>query len=345
MTAQALGVSYTDLRLETQYAAGWKAPGSWNAHQSDQFARILKKSLVQVYNAPLLPGERTRHDWSFLYPYAQVLLSEPFSTGTLAFGGSTISFDAEADDDLPSWHTQGELVFESDAGVLHRLPLTNATDVGGGQYTITLPTGLSSGDIAASAGTTFTIYRYYYNLPDDFGSVDADGFAFVQSRGCEPTRLVRVSDNDLRWSQSRFATGTPWAYSLVTKVPTAADSGHWRVGFGDDVASAARVIHYRYRAIPPLLNGSTHIYPYGSDKYPELFIASIIDVTHQQIHGNYDRHQGFLEALASAVMEDRQHAAPHNLGLSRSGSEDYADLDSVLRDWHSQTPSSMTLPI
>ena len=330
MTVNAIGVSYTDLQLENAYEAGWNPTVStWSAARTALFKRVLKKSQLQYYNPPILPGERTRHEWSFLNIFDSIEFVTSYSTGTISSSLEVVTLTGGT---WPSWAAQGKLWVDD-----KQLEVASRTS----DTVIVLQTAL---DIDFTA-ETYQLRGYYYDLPDDFGGIDSAEFTVSTTRSLEPIRLTRVSDRAMREQQNVNISGTPYRYALTPRIPTITDSGHWAVSFGPDLADTATLVDYRYKAIPPLLDGTAHIYPYGGDEHGQTIIASLVDVVHQQIHNSFEKHAPFLEQLAASVMQDRQNSAPHNLGVSRSGYEDYPyDIDDVLYDWHSHTHPTVTLP-
>jgi hypothetical protein len=49
---------------------GWVAPASWSASQESQFTVVLNRAQRQLYYPPILPNERSPHEWSFLSPWS-----------------------------------------------------------------------------------------------------------------------------------------------------------------------------------------------------------------------------------------------------------------------------------
>jgi hypothetical protein len=51
------------------------AETAWSTLQSSDITECVKSGLSQIYTPPLLPGEKTAHNWSFLRPYAALTLT------------------------------------------------------------------------------------------------------------------------------------------------------------------------------------------------------------------------------------------------------------------------------
>jgi len=49
-------------------------PGSWSHHEANEVEVILQTGLRKFYHPPVLAGEKSRHEWSFLHPRGKLTL-------------------------------------------------------------------------------------------------------------------------------------------------------------------------------------------------------------------------------------------------------------------------------
>jgi hypothetical protein len=72
MATSTLAVTYTDVRAALAMRLGWAVPASWTATQELQYGVIIKRAERQLYYPPVLPGEKSPHEWSFLSPWSAI---------------------------------------------------------------------------------------------------------------------------------------------------------------------------------------------------------------------------------------------------------------------------------
>lgn len=69
MPASTLTITHEDIQKSLGMYLGWSInPGSWSANETAQAEIIIAKGIRQVYNPPILPGEHSQHEWTFLTP-------------------------------------------------------------------------------------------------------------------------------------------------------------------------------------------------------------------------------------------------------------------------------------
>ena len=73
MSESNLSVNRAELLREVGRFLGWnRDPAQWSVNQTTDGNDIVNKGLRQFYQPPLLPNERTSHDWSFLKPIGRI---------------------------------------------------------------------------------------------------------------------------------------------------------------------------------------------------------------------------------------------------------------------------------
>ena len=64
-----LAVSRDEVRAAIAMQVGWPIPAQWSIRQETQFEIIFKRAQRQIYYPPILPGEKSPHEWSWLSPW------------------------------------------------------------------------------------------------------------------------------------------------------------------------------------------------------------------------------------------------------------------------------------
>lgn len=85
-----LSLTRSDLLRHLGRDRGWKRqPGEWDERQKSDGNDIVDQGLRNFYLPPILPGERTQHEWTFLSPWASLTTVADKATYDLPedFGG------------------------------------------------------------------------------------------------------------------------------------------------------------------------------------------------------------------------------------------------------------------
>jgi hypothetical protein len=299
MAANALAASYTDLQGEVATALNWhRTVASWTSNNTADFAKINKRALQQAYMPEPLAGERTGHVWSFLRPKGTLTLNAPYSTGTVTIVLGVVTL---ADGTFPSWAASGDLWVDGERYTVNtrdsntQITLNNLT-------------------VAEAAGTSYSLIQHEYDLATDFGGMNSDGFKVRRDQTeCGFIPLWTPGDAE-GIDRESGGTGLPTRAAVVPVAPTASNDQRWQAIFVGPLPKDNLRLEYRYKAIPPVLDGSTYVYHYGGAPFSRMFIASYVDMAYQLVRNSFEMHDAFLTALRQAVMYDRQMNAAHTFG-------------------------------
>jgi hypothetical protein len=303
MAANALAASYTDLQGEVAAALGWHLTiASWNAQNTLHFAKINKDALRQACFPDALDGERTPHVWSWLRPKGTLTLNAPYSTGTVTIAangaGSIVTLAVGT---WPTWAASGDLWVDGE-----RYPVLSRTSDS--------VIRLVSLTATAAAGTTYSLIQHEYDLPSDFGGMNSDGFKVRRDQAeCGFIPLWTPGDAEQHDSDD-WGVGLPSRAAVVPVAATATDDTRWQAIFTGPLPKDDLRIEYRYKSIPPTLDGSTYVYHPGGAPFSRMFVASYIDMAFQIVRNSYEKRDAFAAALRQAVMYDRQMNTPHTFG-------------------------------
>jgi hypothetical protein len=303
MAANSLAASYTDLQGEVALAAGWhRTIGSWSSTNTADFARINEDALRQAYFPEPLMGERTGHVWSFLRPRGSITLNGSYATGTIEVapdvGGAIVTLTGGT---WPSWAASADLWVD---GERYEVDSRSSNTV----------IVLDSITADTSSGQSYELIQHAYDLPTDFGGMNSDGFK-VRRDQREVGFIPLWTPGDAE--QADWASGgegLPTKAAVVPVSPTSTTDSQWQAIFTGPMPRDDLRLEFRYKAIPPLLDGSSHVYHYGGAPFSRMFIASYVDIAYQKIRGSFEKREAFLTALRQAVMYDRQMNAPHTFG-------------------------------
>lgn len=324
----ALEVTYDALKDEVARELGWnrnwRETDVWSADQNSDYALILDSGLRKFYGGEI-PGENTAHQWSFLYPLAEIELSAAYSTGTIqATASTTVTLSGGT---WPAWADEGELWYTSDAGG-EQIKATIATR--SSDTEILLDTATAAADVAA-AGTSYKLRRVHYNLPDDFAGMESDGFTFRRDQQWHLPSIKLVGEADLRRLDRENSGDIYPRYASITPIAvTSSSTTRWQVRFFP-LADTAYTVEYRYKSVPV----TTGTHPAGGAFYGEAITAAVLDAAQQRIHSSNERHADFLSAMRQAVFHDRRAFAKHTLG---KGATDKSRRGNTLSEFRRNTP-------
>jgi hypothetical protein len=151
-----------------------------------------------------IPGETAPHIWSFMSQVGKLTIRAPYSTGTVTIVAGVATL---AGGTWPSWAAAGDLIV---SGVRYSVNTRDSNS----QIT------LNDTSVTASAGTSYELIQFYYELASDFGSLIADGFTYSRSEtmGCSPLRRRRTLTFALLTGSTARLAG-PRITRLATSLP------------------------------------------------------------------------------------------------------------------------------
>jgi len=303
-----LAVTFTDLQAEVARALGWdRTPGNWSANQDLDFTLAVDSGYRKFLSGEM-PGERKNHDWSFLYPSADLELGASYSTGTI----TTVAADATvtlAVGTWPDWASQGELWYTPAAAGSEVLRVEVLSGPTGAE--IELARNIVTAEVITAG--TYTLRRVHYELPSDFGGMNSDSFTYRRDEQWHLPNIKVVGEADIRRVDRENNGDVYPRYASITPVsPTTTAVSQWRVRFYP-LAEQTYQVEYRYKVAPPKLTDANTI-PYGGPYVAEALVAAVVDSAVQKVHDSNDKHEQFLSCMRQAIFHDRRNFSPATLG-------------------------------
>lgn len=295
-----LSVSYLDIQKNVALMLGWNripsdTAGTWSVNQISDFKLILSSGLRKFYAA---------YRWSFLYPRYTLTTSASSSTGTIAVASGVVS---GTDTGFPTAATDYWLVV---AGKRYEVS----------SYTTGTQIAITDSSLAIVAGTSYTLSRYKYTLPSDFGGfVGPMTYAPNQSDYYRPVELVddytiralymtNVLDNA---SEIVKAAVTPQAF-------TATVGQRWELHTWPSSTSAMQLTA-KYRVVPNDLDTGSSSFPLGGAQHANTILYAVLSEAETRLWDNTTgAYQArYQECLSMSVEYDKLQGAPETLGTLR----------------------------
>lgn len=302
MSSQTL---FTKMKERVAFKAGWdRTTGNWGSDRDNLFETIKKDALSLFENPPVLPGQSNSHQWSFLFPFAELELTPAYATGTIAIAAGVVTLTGGT---FPSWAAEGDLWVTDDDAVRRYTVNTRDSNT---QVT------LNDTTVAVTAGATYSLKRHYYHLPADFGGMYGEGFTY-QRNSIHAGRVLRqVAPHELRLMDTDYLDGVPRCYALEPIPITATAGTLWRVSFAP-LAGSQQFLEYRYRVVAADVD-STNDYPYGGAVHSETILAAVDVAVQRALHRDFSMEMlYFMDKLRMSVQFDRQNFKPIDYGTGR----------------------------
>lgn len=305
MADTSLAYSFADLKARVGHILGHGATeGGWSAGQLAQVVRIVQDGYRQFIYPPILPGQATSHDWSFLHPISTLTTYAPYTTGTIAVTDESTTVTL-SDGTWPSWAAGCPLVIGTSTYTVH----SRDSDT---QVTLT-----AAFDGTTASGVSYTLeHTAVYDLADDFGSFES---RLTYASELNYTSLEVIGEEQIRrWVASTDDPGQP-RYAAVRPVKmTAAGRQTFQVVLYPR-PDAAYVLSYQYRVQPQKMDATTYTYPYGADRHGLTILESCLAAAEAEM-GMQDRthRERFIERLTASIAEDLRNV-PRNLGQMDGG--------------------------
>ena len=295
-----LSIKYLDIQKNVALMLGWnRTPsdtvGTWSANQMSDFKLILSSGLRKFYSA---------HEWSFLYPRHTITTSPAYSTGTVTIVAGNVTGAGGT-----AWSA------------------LDATDywlvVNGTRYEIASKTNdtsmtITDTTLAASAGTKYSMSRYKYTLPANFGGfVGPLTYAPNQSDYYRPVELV--SDHTIRrlYMTNVLDNATEIVKAAVTPQAFAPAVGQrWELHTWPSSTSTMHLTG-TYRVVPDDLDSTTNIYPLGGAQHANTILYAVLSEAETRLWDNTTSAyvSRYHECLAASIEFDRRQGAPETLGV------------------------------
>lgn len=317
MAESTLSVGYLEIAREIGYvlsygrdSSAWGVVGTpgTNFFEIDE---VIQRGLRQFYNPPMLEGEQTAHEWTFLRPTTTLTTTAPYETGTVTAVAGVVTLAAGT---WPSWAAQGELeISGSTYSVASRDSNSQLT--------------LDDVSVAASAGSTYSLSRPAYTLPDSFGGKDGPMSYAVNTSGS--SKIHWVDEVDIRDQLASPAGSLSAKPRIVAVRPQSSDgtTGQRFEAVFWPTPDAAYVLTYRYHALQDKL--VTGEYPLGGMAHGETILASCLFIAYEMLARNEasgaslksSAEKAWLNRLRASVNHDRQSMLPDNLGYNGDRSD------------------------
>ena len=330
MAESTLTSTYADIQQIAGLEMGWGRDSDlWTTTNETDFGIACKEGYRQFLYPVALPGENKSHNWSFLYPLGSISIGPETGSGlTVTAGGLAVVQTQDASTTFYRDAAEGTLTYTEGSGRIE-------------SYVTYESVQLDDSAPAQVASSSWTLDKLNYNLPDDFGGMVSDSFAYRRDEQWHLPQIKVVGEAEIR-KVDRVNDGNVyprWA-SILPLTPTVQVSGtggassRWMVRFYPK-AEQTYELEYRYHAIPPALDASTNIYHYGGAEHSQTIIAAVMDALYRRVRSSNEKQEEFQNRLRQSILHDRRNYQTGNLGQKLR----YADGKDALRDFRENTPT------
>jgi hypothetical protein len=273
-----------------------RTPAQWTPSQANDVALVIRAGLQKFYNPP-------GHRWSFLRPPITFTTSVSYSTGTVTVVAGVVTL---AGGTWPSYADDSWLY-------LGGIPYSVESRDSGAQLT------LEDTSVDASAGTTFTLRRYRYPIPNprEFGGLDGPLY-YAPSNTNRMIEVKRTSEQQLRkYFQQSYWGGSPANYPTRHAI--------WFEDENSAVGMEVSLVLWPPTERECKLTGNVHRvprdldetnkYPAGGGVHSQTILAAIMSEA-EMILGSRsgDWEKKYLVLLATSIDHDKQMVVPATLG-------------------------------
>ena len=261
----------------------------WTAEQTQDVADIIES------------GERTfylpvNHTWSFLRPEFSQAINEPYGTGTIAATDGTVTLTTGT---WPSWAADGFLV------------------VDGAGYKVDSRTSgsiivLEDDSVTITSGTSYSLERWEYTLPDDFGGFLETWLSFVpENNKICPVRQTGIAEIlQLRAQNLGNVSTQPEVFAVQAKASDRTAGQRFKI-FLYPVPQQAGALVGRYYAVPWAISDAAP-YPLGGQPHFETLLEACLAAAELHMNDTLGVHtQKFQERLAASISHDRRMSPRH----------------------------------
>ncbi len=297
MTESTLSKTYDDFQLAVGDLLSCQrtaTPASvWSA---DQIARVdtCIQGGYQRFLNPISGGKS--YFWSFLSPTTTISTVAAYSTGTVTIVDGVVTLSATGT--WPSWVADGSLL------------------IGGVQYTVASRGGdneitLDDTTLDADAGTSYSIGKLAYDLPDDFIDLEGNMYFSASGVGRECQNVSEATLLKQRTSSPSRVT-VPSTCAIRPKTATAGTTGQrFEIHFWP-TPDAAYDMYAQYSVAVTKLAATK--YPLGGMMHGrtiELACLAEAEALYLDEQGIHERR--YQEALAASIGLDRRQK-PQTIG-------------------------------
>ncbi len=263
-------------------------PDLWTTQEREDYDLIRRSGLLKFYSA---------YEWSFLNQLLTITTNEPYSTGTVTIVNGAVTL---ASGTWPTWATDAWLTVE---GVRYTVESRDS----GTALT------LADDEIDAAALTEYTLERYQYDLPSNFGGLLGD-LTFDPEERVTPEVVKSAQWEQIRASQQYvLERNSPRYYDVYPLALDTAVGQEWKIMF-DPVPDAVYRLMARYRAQMEDMDENAP-YPAGGSIHAKTILEAILSEAESFYHDNPQGSHAiaYERALMQSVNYDREHSSPHQL--------------------------------
>ncbi len=306
MTANALDLTYDEIKGHVAQSLMWhRTTGGNSGSEANDFNLALKRGVRRVYFNPTLPGESQPHTWSFLRPAATLTLRANYTTGTIGVSSGTVTGESTTPVVFPTWADAADLWYTATDGTAHRESVASRTS----STVLVLDDTTSSPDVAT--GTSYSLRRHTYALPDDYSGMASNGFTLRRDQRYLG-QVILVDEQEIRRYDDDDKVGVPTMAAIIPVAATASAPTRWQVTFWP-FPNAVYELDYRYDAVPPNIT-STNAYHWGGAPISELMLASVLDYAWKIVRDSDEKYDDYIACLRTAVQQDRKLHPNHSWG-------------------------------
>lgn len=273
----------------------------WNYAQSERVRHTIQQGLIEFYK-PSFDGveDHKGHRWSFLDSVTTLTTDGTQSSSTVTIVSGVVTL---ASGTWPSWAAQGHLLID---GLAYEVSTRDS------------PTQLTLLDttLNASAGETYVLMHWTYDLPSTFSALDTSMITFEPGRGLPP--LEPTTEDKIRHYQQYMPQyGYPRQFAVRTKTPST--SGTSRELLLWPVPNGTYTLTYRFKYPPvQLSSGQT---PLGGTEHATTILASCLAITDPAKWQNL-----YIGRLQASIEIDQSDNQSHNLGMVTDRSDEFGGL-------------------
>ncbi len=305
MAVHSLDPTRTELlRVIASIANFNRDPDVWSTDQKTDGFDVLKEALLQVYFPQPVGNDNVPWEWSFLKIKHFLQLYGAYATGTITSvangAGSIVTL---ADGTWPTWAADGEIWISN-------VRYTVASRTSGSVIR------LDDTAVTAAAGTSYSLRKTEYAMPDDYGSMFSEGFTYRRGQTNKGS-ITLLREPAMRRLDQQDRNGPAIHAAIMPATPNDdVESTRWYATFWP-TPDADAVVDYVYQAAPPTISSLgtvTNIFAYGGPAHALTIRASVEDRAYQKFHRSMEKHDAFLEQLYRSVRLDQRRNGSFTLG-------------------------------
>jgi hypothetical protein len=311
-----LKITLATLKEEVQRFMGYGRSTVFNtlpaAFQGD-VTSIINRGLRQFYFPPILPGETSAHQWSFLRYHATINLPAPVTTtATCTVVNGVATFNSAI---LNDTHRHVVVKFTSLDGY-YEVANRNSTTV------------LTLRDTTINIGAATTVTFYWNRADMDESGIDLNVYYGIGA-GRGPLRNVN-SSYILNLQQNQVSThiGYPELFSVEPSTwpaPTLQAEQAFHIRFYP-FANQATSLSIRQRLAPDGLTNDADS-PLGGVAHYETIVASCLAIAEEFGDTPSSKYRElFMQRLTASIMADRTGMYASNFGYNGDSSDDRMKL-------------------